>query len=126
VTVTGRRASWPSCMIVLAAGAMLLAGCGTKPAPSNPAARTQAPIVGGPTLATSASAADGTGWAVVKMGGSPDPLDNFWELLARPAGAGGWKLATPDGVASNGGLVMAETGSTSLVTGFLPSQKLTF
>jgi len=44
----------------------------------------------------------------------------------RPAGSTGWKLATPAGVASNGGLVMAATGPTSLVTGFLPSQKLTF
>jgi hypothetical protein len=60
------------------------------------------------------------------MGGSADALDNFWELLVRPAGATGWKLATPPGVASNGGLVMVATGASGLVTGFLPSQQLTF
>ncbi|HSR86712.1 MAG TPA: hypothetical protein VLM11_21255, partial [Streptosporangiaceae bacterium] len=48
------------------------------------------------------------------------------ELFVRPAGSTTWKLATPTGVASNGGLVMAASGATSLVTGFLPSQKLTF
>lgn len=113
-------------MIALAAGALLIAGCGTKPATSGPVARTPVPVAGDPTLATSASNASGTGWAVVKMGGSADPLDNFWELFVRPAGTVGWRLATPAGVASNGGLVMATTGTTSLVTGFLPSQKLTF
>jgi hypothetical protein len=60
------------------------------------------------------------------MGRSAGALDNFWELFVRLAGTTRWKLATPAGVASNGGLVMAATGATSLVTGFLPSQKLTF
>jgi hypothetical protein len=60
------------------------------------------------------------------MGRSAGALDNFWELFVRLAGTTRWKLATPAGVASNGGLVMAATGATSLVTGFLPSQQLTF
>jgi hypothetical protein len=112
--------------MALAAGAPLLAACGTKPATSSPPTRAPAPAVGGATLATSASSANGTGWAVVNMGGATDPLDNFWELFVRASGAGSWKLATPAGVASNGGLVMAATGTNSLVAGFLPSQKLTF
>ena len=60
------------------------------------------------------------------MGGSAASFDNFWELFVRPAGGASWQLATPAGVASNGGLVMAATGATSLVTGFRPSQDLTF
>jgi hypothetical protein len=43
----------------------------------------------------------------------------------RPAGASRWSLATPQGVADNGGLVAAG-GSTSLVVGFRPSQSLAF
>ena len=121
-----RSARWTIAAIALATG-MLIAGCGIKPATSSPPARTPVAAAGGPTLATSASGSSGTDWAVVKMGGSAqDALDNFWELFARPAGTTTWKLATPAGVASNGGLVMAATGPASLVTGFLPTQKLTF
>jgi hypothetical protein len=126
VNVTERRGRWPTGVIALAAGAILIAGCGTKPATSRPVAPAVRPVVGGPTLATSASSASGTDWAVVKMGGAADSLDNFWELFVRSAGTTGWRLATPAGVASNGGVVMAATGVTSLVTGFLPSQQLTF
>ena len=121
-----RRACWPGGVLALVSGAVLLAGCGSTKAVNSPPAQPSALALGGPTLATSASSTSGSGWAVVKMGGSADSLDNFWELFARPAGTTSWKLATPAGVASNGGLVMTATGATSLVTGFLPSQKLTF
>ena len=33
--------------------------------------------------------------------------NNFWQLFVRPAGTSSWRLATPPGVASNGGLVLA-------------------
>jgi hypothetical protein len=61
------------------------------------------------------------------MGGAAAQHNNFWELFTRPAGQGAsWKLATPPGVASNGGLVAAATGARSLLTAFRPSQDLTF
>jgi hypothetical protein len=60
------------------------------------------------------------------MGGSASSYDNFWELFARPTGDTAWKLVTPAGVASNGGLVVTQSGSGTLVTGFRPSQDLTF
>jgi hypothetical protein len=126
VTKTRRPARWLTAALALLTGAALVAGCGTKPGTSRQSVRAAAPVPGGPTLATSASSAGGTDWAIVEMGGSANRLDNFWELFVRPAGVAGWKLATPTGVASNGGLVMTATGATSLVTGFLPSQKLTF
>ena len=44
---------------------------------------------------------------------------------ARP-GAAGWKLVTPPGVADNGGLVAADAGGGSLITGIRPSQYLTY
>jgi len=59
------------------------------------------------------------------MGGSAAQEDNFWELFVRPAGTAPWRLATPAGVADNGGLAVAGTGA-SLVTGFRPSQDLAF
>jgi hypothetical protein len=106
--------------------AVLVAGCGSTPAKTSASSRAAVAGLSVPTLATSASSLSGTGWAIVSMGGPASAFDNFWELFVRPAGGTNWKLATPGGVASNGGLVMAATGPTSLVTGFRPSQKLTF
>ena len=106
---------------LLAAGA-LIAGCGSAPA-SSPA-QAAAPAAA-PPLATSFAGATGAGWAVVEMGGAAAQHDNFWELFVRPAGSARWRLATPPGVADNGGLVVAGAGG-SLVAGFRPSQDLTF
>jgi hypothetical protein len=105
--------------------AQALAACGS----SRPVARTGtsgASSPSGPTLATSLAGTDGTSWAVVQMGGSAATYNNFWELFARPADGTQWKLVTPSGVASNGGLVMTQSEAGTLVTGFRPSQDLTF
>ena len=53
------------------------------------------------------TAADGGTWAIVAMGGPAAGENQFWELLARPAGSTRWELVTPPGVADNGGLVAA-------------------
>jgi hypothetical protein len=98
-----------------------IAGCGSRPAPSAQAAPPVAP----PLVTTFASGA-GTGWAIVEMGGSAADENNFWELFARQPGSATWRLATPLGVADNGGLVVTGTGANSLTTGFVPSQDLTF
>jgi hypothetical protein len=102
--------------------AILLAACGSAAAgpPPSPAGQATVP------LATSIVAGDGTSYAIVEMGGSAAQEENFWQLFSRPAGASGWQLATPLGVADNGGLVAAATGATSMVTGFRPSQDLLF
>jgi hypothetical protein len=75
-------------------------------------------------LSTSLVTAQGT-WAIAVMGGSAASENNFWQLFVRPEGASQWSLATPPGVADNGGLVAAGTGK-SLVIGFRPSQDLAF
>jgi hypothetical protein len=77
-------------------------------------------------MPTSVLSADGTGWAAVEMGGSAKQHNNFWELFVRPAGTATWKLVTPPGVASNGGLDTTPTGAQSVAAAFLPSQDLTF
>jgi hypothetical protein len=64
-------------------------------------------------------------WAAVVMGGSAAQNNNFWQLFLRPAGSTRWKLVTPPGTADNGGLVLA-AGGQGLVTGFRPSQDLTY
>ena len=114
----------PAAALALAAAA-LLAGCGSAapPAPTAGSA-AEAPPGGAPFLATSLVTSAGT-WAVAVMGGSVATNDNFWQLFARPAGSSTWKLVTPPGTPDNGGLVLAGAGG-SLITGFRPSQYLTF
>ena len=90
-------------------------GCGSKPAAGT-----------APPLATSFASGTGTGWAIVEMGGSAAQENNFWELFARQPGTTTWRLATPLGVADNGGLVVTANGGGSLLTGFVPSQGLKF
>jgi hypothetical protein len=117
---------WPARSAVTAvalASAALIAGCGSAaPAARGPA--PEAPPAGAPFLATSTVTAAGT-WAVAVMGGSVARHDNFWQLFARPAGTPGWKLVTPPGTPDNGGLVLAGAAK-SLITGFRPSQFLTY
>jgi len=60
------------------------------------------------------------------MGGSAAKENNFWELFVRPAATAAWQQATPPGVADNGGLVVTSPAIGSLLTGFRPSQDLTF
>ena len=105
------------------AAVSLIAGCGSAaPAARVPAAQAGSP--GAPFLATSLGTGAGT-WAVTVMGDSAASHNNFWQLSAMPAGSTGWKLVTPPGTADNGGLVLAAAGP-SLITGFRPSQSLTY
>ena len=69
--------------------------------------------------------ASGT-WAVAVMGGSAASHNNFWQLFVRAAGTSKWRLVTPPGVASNGGLVLASPGDGPVVAGFRPSQNLSY
>ena len=112
-----------ACAVLACGGPITLAGCGSHPATgtgTGPAPLT-APL--STSLSTSLVTAQGT-WAVAVMGG-PDAGSKFWQLFFRPATSGRWSLATPQGVASNGGLVAAGGGA-YLVVGFRPSQNLAF
>jgi hypothetical protein len=114
------RAVRAGAIAALATASVLAAGCGSTPGGTASAAQpVRLP------LATSEGGTGQPGWAVVPMGGSSANYENFWELFARPAGSAQWKLATPLGVASNGGLAIAGVGP-GLVAGFQPSQDLTF
>jgi hypothetical protein len=102
--------------------AALLAGCGAVAAAPHAA---RLPSAAAPSLATSEASAAET-WAVVVMGGASAAHNNFWQLFTRSANAARWTLATPPGVADNGGLTVADVGPGSLVTVIRPSQDLTF
>ncbi len=109
---------------VASAAAALIAGCGSA-APAAPGPAAEAPPGGAPFLATSLITPAGT-WAAAVMGGPVAAHDNFWQLFIRPAGRSNWKLVTPPGVADNGGLALAAGAGPSLITGFRPSQYLTY
>jgi hypothetical protein len=106
---------------MIAVACLLVAGCGSKPAPSGSLSAAPAP----PPLSTS-FASTGASWTIVEMGGSAAQENNFWQLFVRPTATAAWHQATPLGVADNGGLVVASPGSGSLVTAFRPSQLLTY
>lgn len=101
-------------------GGLLVAACEqtATPAPS-PAQWPAAPLT--TTFSTSAG-----GWAVVAMGALRQPLNTFWQLLHRQGPQGQWSLATPPGVADNGGLVVTSGAPTALTAAFEPSQELRF
>lgn len=116
------RPGRPAAIAVLLPAVMLAAGCASAPATPAPATQAAPPS---PALNTSLDTAAGT-WAAVVMGGSAAQDNAFWQLFIRPAGSTRWKLVTPPGTADNGGLVLAGSGGQGLVTGFRPSQDLTY
>ena len=103
--------------------AMLATACGptARPAASPKTANDAAPLSAATSVVTTSR-----DWATLVLGDTTDHANAFWQLLARPATGGNWPLVTPPGVASNGGLVIAPTGPSSLLAGFLPSQELLF
>ena len=124
------RTAAVTAVLALALPALLAAGCGSPQARAGAgagigAASSTAQAVR-LSLATSAVSPAGNSQAVIEMGGSAAQHDNFWQLFTRTGSAGQWALATPKGVADNGGLVVADRGARSLVAGFVPSQDLTF
>ena len=63
---------------------------------------------------------------LIAMGHLDDPSNTFWEVFLRSGDSTEWKLQTPPGVASNGGLVLAAPSSGRLTVGFLVSADLKF
>jgi len=67
----------------------------------------------------------GLSWATVRTGG-PSVGGKFWQLLVRDRAGGRWRLATPPGVADNGGLAVTRADAGTITVGFVPSQLLKF
>ncbi|MGP8059854.1 MAG: hypothetical protein ACLP9C_09475 [Acidimicrobiales bacterium] len=76
-------------------------------------------------LASGAETSPGS-WAVLAVGHLSDPRNTFWQVLSRPDGEGRWVVATPPGVADNGGLTADFAQSGASTVGFEPSQDLNF
>ena len=107
--------------LLAAATAAGLASCGSAHAGQETPSAAPVRL----SLATSADYPDGS-WAVLVMGGSAARHDNFWQVFVRPGLAGAWKLATPLGAASNGGITVAAEGGPALAAAIRPSQDLSF
>jgi hypothetical protein len=108
-------------LLAVMVGAVTAAGCGSGSGSSGGAAAGHAVTQ---SLTTSVSTGTAT-WGILVMGGSAASEDNFWQLFTRPAGSVTWKLVTPPGVADNGGLVTAGSGS-KLTVAFVPNALLRF
>jgi hypothetical protein len=120
--MNARRRHSAAVGLVILPAVLLAAGCGGAPATPPPVTQAAPPAA---SLNTSLDTAAGT-WAAVVMGGSAAQYNAFWQLFIRPAGSTRWRLVTPPGTADNGGLVLAGGSGLALVTGFRPSQDLTF
>jgi hypothetical protein len=98
-------------------------GVGASDAPRT--ARQAAPGVNDPLAGSVANST--TTWATVAMGKRDGDFDLFWELFSLNAATGRLGLVTPAGVASNGGLMVAQAGvGSSALIGFGASQDLKF
>ena len=118
---TRARPAVISWLVIVATAALLLSGCGaTQAGPSS----TQGVAVH-TSLATSLESAAGA-WAVVPMGHLDQPLNTFWQLFFKPAGAKLWSnRASALAVATNGGLAIASNGA-SLAVGIRPTNLLDY
>ncbi|MGO9335417.1 MAG: hypothetical protein ACLQCU_15455 [Acidimicrobiales bacterium] len=105
-------------------GALAVSGCGPTTAAS-PKSQVSSAVVRA-SLATSIETSAGS-WAVVPMGHLDQPLNTFWQLLFRPAGASAWSdRASALAVATNGGLIVATRGGESLAVGIRSAAKLSY
>jgi len=123
----GSRPTLAGAAVAILGASAGLTGCSSPP-PGTSAARAAPPAIGVP-LDTSFATTTGA-VAVVAMGTLGDPLNTFWQLFVRRGATSAWTLATPPGVADNGGLVVspdadAPDGS-PMLAGFEPSQDLVF
>ena len=103
-----------------AAVAATLGGCGGSASP--PAGGAGAAAFDPPPLATTLATASGATWVSVPVGVAGEQAFELFEL---PSASGKWVLATPPGVATTGGLVLAASGG-SLVTAVVPAGDLGF
>ena len=116
------RFNWhPSALSGIGAAAIVLVACGST-TPTTDAS----PVPAGLPPAQALPGSGGT-WATVAMGQFDDPLNTFGEVFYRSGCASGsscgggaphWSLATPPGVASNGGIMVAANPDGGLTSGF--------
>ena len=86
--------------------------------PGTAGAATPAPLPS--AVATAAGS-----WVVLPMGELSDQTNTFWQVLHAAPGSPRWTVVTPQGVADNGGLVVAASERLTVV-GFLPSRLLRY
>ena len=108
--------------------ALVLSACGSMTPPAD------ASLVPAGLPAAQALPGSGGTWATLAMGRHDDPLNTFGELFYRSgctvasscSGGPHWLLATPPGVASNGGIMVAANPDGGLTSGFGVSLDLRF
>jgi hypothetical protein len=107
-------------MILSSLGALVLTSASAS------STRTSNKIEAPAALPTSLATTTGT-WVSLPMGKLDQPLNTFWQLFMLPRGGSSWSnrvssLAT----ATNGGLVLASPGGTSLLVGIRPANLLNY
>ncbi len=75
---------------------------------------------------SSSIASDSEASASLAMGHLEDPANTFWQVMARASASSAWKVATPPGIATNGGLATSKGTSGVLNSVVLPYSGLRF
>jgi hypothetical protein len=110
--------------LLLAGVTLVASGIQALPAGAGRVANTASQSVPMP-LSGSVSTPESTS-AVVVMGKDDGQHDLFWQLFGFDTATSHWSLITPPGVADNGGLIVAQGESRTLLVGFGASQGLAF
>ncbi|MGB9112774.1 MAG: hypothetical protein WCF24_08625 [Acidimicrobiales bacterium] len=119
----GKDSSRRARFALLALFAAPLGALGAATSSSGSASASENPPVS--SFATSVSIG-GTTYAAIPMGELGDQSNTFWQLFRLRAGSTHWQLATPPGIADNGGLVIEGGTPSALSVAIRPSQYLTF
>ncbi|MGO9560755.1 MAG: hypothetical protein ACLPYW_16915 [Acidimicrobiales bacterium] len=116
--IAPRRRRWGTLGLVGLVLSVVALGC-SRPVAAPPALPFSVPL---PTSFSS----EGAHWAIVPMGHLDSEVNTFWQLVVERPGSTTWVLATPPGVADNGGLVASGGEPRPLAIGFLTSVLLGF
>lgn len=117
---------WPALMVVVVAAVIWATGCSSGPSPEA-AAHIALTGSGVTTPVPTVVETPGGTWATLPMGHLDDPLNTFWQLLYRPAGATSWTdQVAATATATNGGIDLASGVGTPLIVGVRPSNRLIF
>ena len=98
-------------LLGLGCGALLMSACSSPIDTAPPLGDLDAPLVSG-------SMADGVSTAVLALGHLNDPKNTFFELLASASIGAGFRLATPSGTTTNGGIVVSAPSGVAAIRQF--------
>ena len=120
------RRTWLVVGVLLATVTLVVVIVAVTSTSTSPSSNAPGTSSAAPAPAAASVTVPGGSQVVVAMGHLDDPSNTFYELFDRSPDSTSWELATPPGVADNGGLIVGSAPAGAQTAGFLPSAYLTF